>query len=661
MKTRQLFSFCYAWIASILMFGAITIQAQQISQFGGKRTPNSTFKTFEEDLAPFYHGVASGDPTAHSIILWTRVTPPDLNTESVDVFWQIARDTAFTQIVQEGSSSAIASKDFTVNVKVDNLDAGTVYYYGFYALGKTSIVGRTRTAPTDSEHLRFAVVSCSNYQHGYFNSYARIAERNDLDAVIHLGDYIYEYGADTADARLGLLPDEEILELADYRTRHSFYKLDPDLRRLHQMHPIIAVWDDHEVANDAYKDGAENHTPATEGDYHERKSVAQQAYMEWMPMDTDGSDNSKIYRKLSYGNLADLIMLDTRHYARDKQIESLEDSTFHSDTRTMLGDVQKEWLKTELSNSTAKWKLIGNQILFAPLIIEPLIVLNASALSILRDIWEGYPNERNELVQFISDNEMDNIVFLTGDIHATFAFDVTPYPGTDTSLYNPNTGLNSVAVEFVTTSISSDGFNEYVGDGSATFLENILKNINQQIRLSNFFEHGYFVLDVTEDKTQADWFFDSNRLVPNNTENFFKACYTLAGENHIRISDQPSTGKSTLDIVPPAVTRPPFDLVGIHDDATLYQNSGSQLVLLHLLPNPATDFIQIGYALNEATTVSVNLVAANGTIHSLATAQTQSKGLYSRIFDTSQLPAGVYTLLISSQQSSTAVQLQIVH
>jgi len=311
-----------------LCFSTLSATAQMVSPTSGnsansKKLERSAAKSsgdlsFDPALAPFYHGVASGDPLANKVIIWTRRTPSD-DALSYQLGWQMATDTAFENVVRQGQLEAMASADFTAKVDVGQLNPETSYYFRFYDFTSQtySLIGRTRTAPhDDTDHLRFAVVSCQNYQAGYFNAFRKIAERADLDAVLHLGDYIYEYGA--GEGTYGYsndrpdranVPGTEILSLADYRTRYSLYRLDPDLRAAHQQHPFIAVWDDHESANDSYADGAENHQD-DEGDWEVRKAISKQVYYEWMPIRELSYD--KLFRSLKYGDLAELIMLDTR-------------------------------------------------------------------------------------------------------------------------------------------------------------------------------------------------------------------------------------------------------------------------------------------------------------------------------------------------------------
>ena len=206
--------------------------------------------------------------------------------------WKVCSDTSLTNTITQGNFTTDASVDYTVKIDVTGLSPNTTYYYYFSALNANSLIGRTRTAPIAAmvDHLKFGVVSCSNFEAGYFNAYARLGERNDLDAVIHLGDYIYEYGSgiygdSLIQASGGRVHDTiEAVSLEQYRTRHSLYHLDADLRRAHQQHPFINIWDDHESANDAWENGAENHDPATEGNWNDRKNVAKQAFFEWIPI-----------------------------------------------------------------------------------------------------------------------------------------------------------------------------------------------------------------------------------------------------------------------------------------------------------------------------------------------------------------------------------------
>ena len=250
--------------------------------------------------APFYHGVASGDPLQDRVIIWTRVTPDTSTTGNIQVDWKIALDTNFTQVINSGTTYTNDSVDYTVKVDVTGLQPGTWYYYEFNALGKNSLIGRTKTTPVgDVDSVRFAIVSGSHFEHGYYNAYEMITERNDIDAVLHLGDYIYEYAAGggyTTDTVRKHEPENEILTLGDYRIRYSQYHLDPQLRGLHQQYPWITVWDDHETANNSWTGGAENHDSLTEGSWAAREAAGTRAYFEWMPIRHSDPNDIHIYR-----------------------------------------------------------------------------------------------------------------------------------------------------------------------------------------------------------------------------------------------------------------------------------------------------------------------------------------------------------------------------
>ncbi|HWO13029.1 MAG TPA: alkaline phosphatase D family protein, partial [Polyangiaceae bacterium] len=331
-------------------------------------------------LAPgelFRHGVASGDPLADAVILWTRVTPPEGTTaDGLDVEWRVASDPGLADVVARGSALATAETDFCVKVDVTGLAAASVYYYDFGVLGARSGVGRTKTLPAAGvSRARLAVVSCANYPAGYFTVYRLLAARNDLDLVLHLGDYLYEYANGTygdgqAIGRIPV-PDRELLTLDDYRARHAQYKADADLQELHRQHPMIAVWDDHEIANDGYRDGAANHQPAVEGDWALRKEGAMRAYFEWMPIRPPASGESRVYREFEFGDLFDLILLDTRYAGRDAPaVRSCDQAALEDGARGLLGAEQEGWLFAGLRASSARgarWRLLAQQVMLAQL------------------------------------------------------------------------------------------------------------------------------------------------------------------------------------------------------------------------------------------------------------------------------------------------------
>jgi alkaline phosphatase D len=351
-----------------------------------------------ETTYSFDYGVASGDPLVDSVILWTRVTPS--KTENVTVTWEVATDETFTQLVNIDQAVVNADRDYTVKVEVQRLEIGRKYYYRFI-VGKDetevfSPVGQTKTLPgMDVSEVKLAVFSCANYPAGFFNVYAEAAKMQNLDAVVHLGDYIYEYAreydgvpayasqdATTLDREV--LPANELLSLTDYRTRYAQYRRDVDLQALHAIVPFIAVWDDHEIANDTYVDGAQNHDPATEGSFEDRKAAAIQAYFEWLPLRPVVADAAgNIYRQFEFGSLVNLLMLDTRVIGRDKQLDYADyiDATtgafnaagFVTDVtdknRTLLGLDQRDWLTSKLAESTATWQVLGQQVLMTKMLL----------------------------------------------------------------------------------------------------------------------------------------------------------------------------------------------------------------------------------------------------------------------------------------------------
>jgi alkaline phosphatase D len=284
--------------------------------------------------AHFTHGIASGDPLQDRVILWTRVIPGNGQDHHISGSWEVSKDSTFQSIISSGTFKTSAEHDYTVKVDATGLTAGNQYYYRFVAKGINSPIGKTKTLPSNSvKDLKFAVVSCSNYPQGYFNVYGEIAKR-DFDAVLHLGDYIYEYAEgvysnpEAIEKGRSVKPTHEITKLEDYRMRYGIYRTDEDLQAIHQAHPFINVWDDHEIANDTWENGAENHTE-DEGPFGARRRAAIQAFYEWLPIRENDPDlTGEIYRTFNFGDLASLIMLDTRLIGRDEQLSYQKDLPF---------------------------------------------------------------------------------------------------------------------------------------------------------------------------------------------------------------------------------------------------------------------------------------------------------------------------------------------
>jgi alkaline phosphatase D len=486
----------------------------------------------------FVHGVASGDPLPDSVILWTRVTAN--GSTSVDVEWSIAEDPALERKVGGGTVTTSADRDFTVKVDVKGLQPGRTYYYRFRALGGSSRIGRTRTAPSGpTTRLRFAVVSCSSFAHGYFHGYRAVAEQLDLDAVLHLGDYIYEYGSGGYGDVRAYEPPHEIKTLDDYRARHAQYKRDENLQAVHRQHVFVHIWDDHEIANDGYKDGAQNHTDGAEGSWADRKAAAQRAYREWMPIREQQPEN-KIYRKLAFGDLVDLVLLDTRYWARSKQEVGVTGAPpAPNPARTLLGDDQAAWMEDQLKTSTAKWKLVGQQVMVGQLLIEKGKTLANG------DQWHAYPESRNRLLGFFRDSGVKNVVMLTGDIHSSWAHELVFDPN-DPAKYDPATGRGSVAVEIVTPAITSPGIpTVFLG------LVDQARPYNQHIRWMELTKRGFVVLDVTPERLQSAWYLFEDITLPDPTSPKFAAAWSVkSGET--RLNDDGSAAPARSDGPPAA-------------------------------------------------------------------------------------------------------------
>ncbi len=492
-----------------------------------KLKEDSTF--FSPALKPFYHGVASGDPLSDRIIIWTKVTPK--YNDDVAVKWEIATDEKFNKIINFGTCKAKKENDFTVKVDAHGLKANTKYFYRFEALGKKSIVGKTRTAPKNKvDSLKFAVVVCSNYELGYFNAYARIAERNDLNAIIHLGDYIYEYpsgkyGSTTLDTSYGrfVIPENELLDLDDYRLRYAQYRLDKDLMKAHQHHPFIVIWDDHEIANDCYMDGAQNHQPKLEGDWNVRKAAAKKAFFEWLPI-----RGEKVYRRFIFGNLADLIMLDERLEGRTRQLE-MSDPRLTDGSRTILGKKQFNWFKQQILNSKANWKLIGNQVIFSKWNIQR----RHKKMYKFKDKWSGYPVERDKILTFIKDYNVNNIVFLSGDFHSSMAIDITDSPLRLNR--NNNENHQALAVEFVTPSINAANYDFFLPLNSVKAIENMYINDpkNAHLKYVDLINHGYLLVTIKKDEVRTDWYFVDRIDTVSNNEYLANSLYVKNKGNRL--------------------------------------------------------------------------------------------------------------------------------
>ncbi|WP_335954843.1 alkaline phosphatase D family protein [Acinetobacter guillouiae] len=540
---------------SLASFGALSIPVSLTAC--GSDNNDSTSPTTKVE---FLHGVASGDPLKDRVILWTRITPQDTSLR-LEVVWEIATDDKFTQVINTGKVQTASAQDFTVKVDADKLKSGQTYYYRFKFGSVISPAGRTKTLPETTSSVQFAVCSCSNYPAGYFYVYKEMAKQ-EVDAIIHLGDYIYEYGKDgyaTEEAvKLGRTlaadNDKEIIKLDDYRKRYALYHTDSDLQAAHARHPFIVIWDDHELANDAWKDGAENHQ-ANEGNFLDRKLAALQAYFEWMPIrPVSATDHLNIYRQFDFGSLVQLTMLDTRILARDKQLDyanymtasGLDIAKFQTDltstTRTLMGYTQREWLQKKLAQSTATWNVLGQQVLMAKMLIPAELLLSLSAITsgnvtaetlakmnqqIIElvtlkvrlksgdptltaaekarvttvapynlDAWDGYYAER-EILYGTLKTLNKKVVVLAGDTHNAWSADLHTQAG------------DFVGVELATSSVSSPGMEKYLSIPLAQLqqFEMAFTTLIDELNYTNLNQRGYLKVSFTAQQVQADWIF----------------------------------------------------------------------------------------------------------------------------------------------------------
>ncbi len=496
----------------------------------------------------FAHGVASGDPHADSVVLWTRVTPAAGSTGAVPVIWRV-RPMGSDTVVASGRVEATVDRDFTVKVIATGLAAGRGYRFDFRSGEARSPEGRTRTLPTGAiPDAVLAVVSCQLYPGGLFNAYDAISKLERLDAVVHLGDYIYEYGAEADDygmvtgAALSRLPQppHEIVSLDDYRLRHAQYKSDPDLQAAHARAPFICVWDDHEVANDTWNAGAQNHQPETEGAFSTRKAAALRAYYEWMPIREPqaGALKEAIQRTFHFGDLASLIMVETRLQGRTEQLDYARDLTFKAGpdgkpapdveaflakradpARDLLDDAQRGWLTGELRASREAgrpWQVLGNQVVMARVagpnvaaMMPPEAVQGflaglpesvraevAMSVELFRlgmpfnlDAWDGYPTARERLYQAFKAANVQPIV-LAGDSHAFWVNDLKDGAG------------DRRAVEFGTSSISSPSPGDAIGGGFP--LGQLLTATNPEVVFCDQSAKGYILLTLDRTTVKAD-------------------------------------------------------------------------------------------------------------------------------------------------------------
>ena len=476
----------------------------------------------------FTHNVASGEPGADSMLLWTRYVPAT-GEDIVRLDAEVALDPDFTKVMSGGSVRTGVYRDWTAKITVDGLKPGTVYWYRFVAPdGSRSPVGRTKTLPTDdAARFGLAVFSCSNMPVGWFNAYGHAAKRTDLDLWMHVGDYFYEYGnasyKDKIIAGRAVEPDHEILAIADYRLRYACYRADADLQLLHQMAPMVAFWDDHESANDSWEGGAQNHQPKTEGDWNPRRAAAMQVYREWMPV------SDEPWKSYPIGTLATLYRTESRLLARTKQadiaaayrapdtdaaLKAFRDGVWQDPSATMLGSTQESWLAHSLkagARSTA-WQLVGMGTILGR------TVMPADAMDWLRrdasdqvvsrfkndiraariglpmwmDRWDGYPAARSRLLKSAQEADAD-LVMLSGDSHNAWAYSLTE-------------DGKRAGVEFAGHSVTSGGLEGGFGADPKVVARGFVA-ANPEMQWADTSQRGYMMIDITPQRVTGEWLF----------------------------------------------------------------------------------------------------------------------------------------------------------
>ena len=511
-------------------------------------------KTLAPATGIFRHGVASGDPDHQSLVIWSRVTTDDSQPR---VAWQIAKDASFEKLVDQGQLMTDADRDYTVKVLVGGLKPGQTYYYRFALGSEFSMVGRSKTLPEGHvEKLGIALASCSNFPYGFFNAYDAIAKDPEIDLVLHLGDYIYEYGADGYGAEVGQTldrnhaPTHEIVSLQDYRQRHAQYKADLASQSMHSAHPLIAIWDDHESTNNPWMQGAQNHQPDSEGAWEPRRAMSLQAYYEWMPirdpdMNEAGLDMSRAayWRHFRFGDLASMVALETRHTGRSEQIDYMDyldyfdsreerdrfmDEVLADPSRNMLSTEMEAFLGASLRESVeAKrpWRLIANQIPMArthvpsmdhpyfqpsengeydPVAEEWAYMLRKGELDlpIYLDPWDGYPAARERFYNLCEEQGARDLLVLTGDSHSFWK----------NQLFNADG--KPMGLELGTTGITSPGDFLLFGPEGAELMDRLLAEHNDEVVWTECRYNGYVRLVLDHQKGRADYVTVSTVLSP---------------------------------------------------------------------------------------------------------------------------------------------------
>lgn len=436
----------------------------------------------------FTHGIASGDPSKNSVVLWTRYIS---NKDSIELTYEVSDNHLFNNILTSGSTLSNKANDYCIKVIVNGLLPGKKYFYRFTDGINFSQIGQTKTLPIESKKIKIGVVNCAKYTGGYYHAYDALANMEDIDVVIHLGDYIYESGSSTPKSSYWQAykatgrqhnPMHECLTLEDYRTRYAQYRSDTSLQKLHAKFPMIPIWDDHEISMKKHKQDGKGKKVFNEK-WENRRDYSIQAYHEWLPLKPNAFEH--IYRSFQFGKLVNLMMLDTRVCCRsevDKTKESLKDTSRH-----IIGNQQLKWIFNEVETHNSDWNIFGNQILIS----EKGKGWNR---------WQGFPYDRNRFLSFVENHPSKNFVFATGNAHNPHHYVVFNEDKSDTLLH-----------ELLPGSISSGNNAE-----KARFESDILLKEEKRLKAAenvlwfNQSSHGFIVLEIEKEKLEAKWYFVSS-------------------------------------------------------------------------------------------------------------------------------------------------------
>ncbi|MDZ4822227.1 MAG: alkaline phosphatase D family protein [Flavobacteriales bacterium] len=603
---------CSTFVLLALLFVASTAQCQC--------TPSDAGAGY-----PFYHGVASGDATEHEVLIWTKVTPEGSFSE-LEVMWRMSEDSLMVNVVAQGSVVTNDEKNLSVKAVVTTLEPGTWYYYEFEWSNYISPRGRTRTLHEDNSPMSIAVFSCSNYERGYFNAYRDALEKNNFHAVIHVGDYFYEYAAGVSSSGL---PDRiheplnELFTLDDYRTRHAQCCLDDDLRELSRQFPMYSIWDDHEFRNDCYSTGAWGHDENVYGPWEEREQAAKQAWFEWIPVRDNAELN--IYRSFECGTLAKLIFTDTRMAGRSAQV-SADSPLIFDTTRTIISEEQKEWLAAELQ-SDANWKVMMSSVMLSPHI-------TSSGYTIDPDLWDGYVADRNWLLNTIEENEIENFIVVSGDYHSSRAMNI-PFAN-----YNDTLAQGSAGCEFTTCAVTS--YPHSVGDIGDFML------INPHIKFIEQTHNGFMILHLAQDFAQAEWNYVNSVLSNDFSSSFGKRAIVHSGNSFVELSDAPS-GVSANEILL---------LADYSSSQSLMHYDFIELELMNIFPNPTSEklFIQFN---SEPGEIQFSVYDLSGRVVLQKNDCMSQRGMHGLDFQTQQLSSGEYVLEIQKSGKSMSVKFVV--